>query len=516
MGGRYVNTPAQDTRDTGPGHGRLIGLVHGAADWSGLRVVVTGIGLSGFAAADALLERGAKVVLLDENDGSAQQERAQVVGLLGADVRLGRDATSALPQVAGGDPDLVVTSPGWRPSHPVLAGAAARAVPVWSEVELAWRMRPQEGAAPWLPLTGTNGKTTTVRLLASMLTAAGLRATAAGNVGTPLLEAVLHPQPYDVLAVELSSFQLHHAHSLRPLASACLNVAADHLDWHGSMDAYVRDKGRVYENTAVACVYNVADPATEQMVRDADVQEGCRAIGFTLGVPGLSMLGVVDDVLCDRAFVAERATSAAELGTLEDVRAAMGGTLATHHVANALAAAALARAHGVAPAAVREGIRSFTPDGHRIAVVAEHAGVRWVDDSKATNGHAADASLAAFDSVVWVAGGRAKGSTFEDLVSHHASRLRAAVLLGQDRALLAATLAEHAPGVPVIQVDGAGRAAEAVMEVAVTRAAELAHAGDTVLLAPACDSLDMFSSYAHRGDAFAAAVRRRVAVSGEG
>jgi hypothetical protein len=167
---------------------------------------------------------------------------------------------------------------------------------VWGEVELAWRMRAKNGAAPWLTVTGTNGKTTTVNMLASILRAAGLRATSAGNVGTPILEAVLHPQPFDVIAVELSSFQLHWQRSVSPVASACLNVAPDHLDWHGSFEEYLRAKGRVYQHTHIACVYNVADPLTEQLVMEAEVVEGCRAIGFTLGVPATSMLGLVDDV----------------------------------------------------------------------------------------------------------------------------------------------------------------------------------------------------------------------------
>ncbi|NLT57064.1 MAG: UDP-N-acetylmuramoyl-L-alanine--D-glutamate ligase [Actinomycetales bacterium] len=501
---------------------RLDTFTSGTADWGGLRVVVAGFGVSGYAAVDALLQRGARVVVVDEGTGPVLTERAQVLGALGADVRLGAGTTSALPDVAGSPPDLVVTSPGWRPDQPLLAATARAGVPVWGEVELAWRMRPAHGAAEWLTLTGTNGKTTTVRLLAAMLTAAGLRATAAGNVGTPLLEAVLHPDPYDVIAVELSSFQLHWSTSPRPEASACLNVAPDHLDWHGSADAYAAAKGRVYANTRVACVYNVADPVTERLVEEADVEEGCRAVGFTTGVPAASMLGVVDDVLCDRAFVAERATSAAELGTLDDVAQAFGGTVAPHHVADALAAAALARAHGVGQAAVRDGLRAFTPDPHRIATVAEAGGVRWVDDSKATNGHAAEASLAAFDRVVWIAGGLAKGATFDDLVRRNASRLRAAVLLGRDRKLLGEALSRHAPDVPVVEVDVAetGPVSErdpvALMDVVVARAAELASPGDTVLLAPACASMDQFVSYGQRGDAFATAVRRRLSTAGEG
>lgn len=497
-------------RPGGPGTpvDRLAELTHGAAGWAGLRVVVAGIGVSGFAAADALVERGADVLVVDGRDGRSEREHAVVLETLGAAVRLGAGTTDALPDVAGAAPDLVVTSPGWRPDQPLLAAAAGSGVPVWGEVELAWRMRPARGAAPWLTLTGTNGKTTTVRMLAAMLAAAGHRSVAAGNVGTPVLEAVLHPQPFDVVAVELSSFQLHWSHSLRPLASAVLNVAPDHLDWHGSMAAYAADKGRVYGNTEVACVYNVADPVTEQLVRDADVVEGCRAVGFTAGVPAVSMLGVVEEVLCDRAFVAERRTSAAELGTLDDVRAAGGGTLAPHNVANALAAAALARAYGVPPSAVRDGLCGFRPDAHRIARVAEDAGVTWVDDSKATNPHAAAASLAAFGHVVWIAGGLAKGAAFDDLVEAHAGRMRAVLLIGRDREAVAEALARHAPEVPVVRVDVADTGPVELMDAVVARARELARPGDTVLLAPACASMDQFDSYAHRGNEFAAAVRR--------
>jgi UDP-N-acetylmuramoylalanine--D-glutamate ligase len=488
--------------------GRLDGLEHADADWGGLRVVVAGLGVSGFAAADALAQRGARVVAVDARDGDEVRGKAEVLRVLDVDARLGEDATAALPDVDGEAPDLVVTSPGWRPDQPLLAGALAAGVAVWGEVELAWRLRPRTGAAPWLAVTGTNGKTSTVRMLDAMLTAAGLRSAAVGNVGTPLLHAVVDPVPYDVLAVELSSFQLHWSSSLSPRASACLNLAPDHVDWHGSMPAYAAAKARVYENTQVACVYNVADAATEAMVRDADVVDGCRAIGFTLGVPDLSMLGVVDDVLCDRAFVAERVTSAAELATLADLEHAGGGTVAAHTVANALAAAALARAHGIPPVAVRAGLRGVVPEPHRIERVAEAAGITWVDDSKATNPHAASASLAAFDPVVWVAGGLAKGASFDDLVATHALRLRAVVLIGTDQAPLRDALVRHAPDVRVVEVSPTDTGA--VMTRAVRAAADLARPGDTVLLAPACASMDQFVSYARRGDAFSRAVHAHV------
>jgi UDP-N-acetylmuramoylalanine--D-glutamate ligase len=482
------------------------GLTHAGADWAGLRVAVVGLGISGFAAADALLERGADVTVLSPDLTPVISERATILDILGAHLLLADRAVGDTAAQAVRDAELVVVSPGVRPSDPLMRAAAAARVPVWGEVELAWRMRPAEGAAPWLTITGTNGKTTTVKMLASILTAAGLRATAAGNVGTPLIEAVLHPQPYDVIAVELSSFQLHWSHTLSPVASVCLNVAPDHLDWHGSYEAYLAAKGRVYANTHIACIYNVEDPQTEQLVRDAEVVEGCRAVGFTLGIPAISMLGVVEDVLADRAFVEQRAHSAAELGTLHDLQGG-ASSLAPHYVANALAAAALARAYGVGPIAVRDGLRSFRPEPHRIAEIATVEGVRYVDDSKATNPHAAGAALAAYDSIVWVAGGQLKGADVDALVAKYGDRLRAVVLLGVDRHVIATSLARHAPDVPVVDVSATDTG---VMDLVVGHAAGLAQPGDVVLLSPAAASLDMFSSYGQRGDLFADAVRRHL------
>ena len=485
---------------------RVAGLTHRDADWAGLRALVTGLGVSGFAAADALLERGAEVTVVDATDpapGSVMAERARILDLLGARLRHGPAAVPTLPDTAI---DLVVTSPGWRPDQPLLAAAAAAGIPVWGEVELAWRLRPREGAAPWLTVTGTNGKTTTVQMLASILRAAGLRACSAGNVGTPVLEAVMDPEPYDVIAVELSSFQLHWSHSLAPQASACLNIAPDHVDWHGSLDEYVAAKGKVYANTEVACVYNVQDERTRRLVEEADVQEGCRAIGFTLGIPGLSELGVVDDVLADRAFVEERRTAAAELATFDDLRGDAPEP-APHLVANALAAAALARAHGVPASAVRAGLRAFVPEPQRIAEVGVVDGSRWVD-AKATNPHAARASLAAYDHVVWVAGGLLKGADVDELVAGAAERLRGVVLIGRDRAAIAQALARHAPDVPVVDVD---RTDTGAMDLVVREARALAHEGDVVLLAPAAASMDMFADYGARGDAFVGAVNRLAA-----
>ncbi|MFI6683584.1 UDP-N-acetylmuramoyl-L-alanine--D-glutamate ligase [Streptomyces sp. NPDC050485] len=467
--------------------------------WQGKRVTVAGLGVSGMPVARVLKGLGAVVTAV--NDGADERSRAQAAELeaQGITVRLGDGDT--LPEGT----ELVVTAPGWRPDKPLFAAAAEAGVPVWGDVELAWRLRDLDGRtpAPWLAVTGTNGKTTTTRMLASILGAAGLRTAAVGNIGVSLLDVVLGEEQYDVLAVELSSYQLHWAPSLRAHSAAVLNLAPDHLDWHGSMAAYVADKGRVYEGNTVACVYNAEDKATEDLVREADVAEGCRAIGFTLAAPGPSQLGVVDGILVDRAFVQNRQKNAQELAEVADVNPP-----APHNIANALAAAALARAFGVEPKAVRDGLRAFRPDEHRIEHIADVAQVAYIDDSKATNTHAAEASLAAYDPIVWIAGGLAKGASFDELVQKSAKRLRGVVLIGAERHLIAEALARHAPEVPVVDLD---RTDTGAMSAAVREAAGLAEPGDTVLMAPACASFDMFANYNKRGEAFAEAVRELAA-----
>lgn len=475
----------------------------GASPWEQAHVVVAGVGVSGFAAADGLLQFGARVTVLDDSASAANADKGALLEVLGGTVRLGPGSTATLPA----DADLVITT-GWSPANPLLAAAAARGIPIWSEVELAWRLSRPAKVIPWLGITGTNGKTTTTQMLESMLQASGLRTAAVGNIGRPVMEIVLDPEPYDVLAVELSSHQLHWSHSLALHSAAVLNLQPDHLEWHGSYEAYGAAKATIYERVSVSCVYNVADPATERMVEQAEVVEGARAIGFTLGTPGPSMLGVVEDLVVDRAFIEQRRDSALELAKLSDIT-----PFAPHNVANALAAAALARSYGVHPLAVRDGLRNVTLGSHKIQTVTERDGVRWVDDSKATNPHAADAALRAFGStepgdpagqVVWIAGGQAKGTTFDDLVATHAGRLRGAVLLGVDRAVIGEALARHAPEVPVRVIEATDTRA---MEQAVAAAASLARPGDVVLLAPGCASKDMYTDYAARGHAFVQAIR---------
>lgn len=489
---------------------RLASLTSWNSDWSGLRVAVLGLSMTGFSVADTLTELGAAVLVLSE---SADEEYSRLLPVIGAELELG--SLASVPQaLIDFAPEVVVASPGFSPSHPVIRWAQDSQIAIWGDIELAWRVRDKvlraDGApAEWVLITGTNGKTTTTQLTASLLVEGGLRAAPCGNIGVPVLDAVRDPAGFDVLVVELSSHQLWYIGQssaegeLIPHASVCLNLADDHLIWHGSAEAYREAKSYVYRNTKVACVYNKADEATRRMVEDADVVEGARAIGFDLGTPGPSDLGVVEGLLVDRAFLDDRARSALELTTIRDLENV--GLAAPHIVQNILAASALARSLGVEPAAVHSALQKFTLDAHRIQVVARHAGVTWVDDSKATNPHAAASSLRAYPGAVWVVGGDLKGVDIAELVAEVGATARAAVVIGVEREAVVAAFRRHAPVVPVFEVD-AGETGQ-VMNRVVEIAAGIAGDEGTVLLAPAAASFDQFSSYADRGHRFAEAVR---------
>jgi UDP-N-acetylmuramoylalanine--D-glutamate ligase len=490
---------------------RLDALTSWHSDWSGLRVAVLGLGVTGFSVADTLTELGASVLVVA---ATAKKEYADLVPVIGA--RLVLAPSGEVPaELADFEPELVVASPGYHPDDALLVWAGSAGIPVWGDVELAWRLRdkvvrPDGRPADWIAVTGTNGKTTTVQLTASMLLAAGNRVAPCGNIGIPVLDAIRDPQGFDVLVVELSSYQLHSTSSMSPWASVVLNVADDHLDWHGSFEAYAAAKARVYTNTQVACVYNKGDELTMRMVEDAEVIEGARAIGFGLGVPGPSDFGVVDGILCDRAFLDERRDSALEIVTVDDLR--MRGLAAPHTVADVLAASALARSYGAPIEAIRAALASFTLDRHRIEHVVTAGGITWVDDSKATNPHAAAASLRAYPSIVWVVGGLLKGVDIDPLVQasvgDEGSRVRAVVVIGADRREVVASIQRHAPELPLFEVDDAETSD--VMTAAVALAAAAARPGDVVLLAPAAASMDQFADYADRGTRFAEAVRKHV------
>lgn len=468
----------------------------GAEHFAGLDVVVAGWGMTGRSAASVLAEIGANVTVLNATaPGGPTPEGVEFI--------IEEDPAALAEAARGINSRLLVASPGWPPHHAVLAGWQGQ---IWSDIELAWHIA--DPATRWITLTGTNGKTTTVGMVGAILAAAGRNHRIVGNVGVPIVSTVweARDEHLDNLAVELSSFQLTHVHSVSAVASAVLNLADDHIDWHGSFEEYAAAKARIYARTRTACVYNIDAPATRAMVEGADVLEGARAVGFTFSGPHLSELGVVEDALVDRAFIPNRRTHGqvfADQGTLAHL--AGPGGLAPHFIANALAAAALTLADGVTHDEVRRGLMDFHTDPHRMQQLGEVDGVHFINDSKATNAHAAAASLAAMDEgrVVWIAGGLAKGAEFDDLVAAYSGKLRAAVIIGVDHTPFSGAIERHAPHLPTKIIDPGD---DDVMLRAVQEAVDLAEAGDTILLAPAGASMDQFASYEARGDAFATAV----------
>ena len=464
------------------------------SDWTKVNACVIGLGVAGFAAADALIEMGANVSIIDQGSGDVQQEHATVLEILGAKTYL--NYRGEIPSQT----NLLIVSPGVKPSSQLISEAKQKQIEIWGEFELAWRLRNVDFPAPWLFVTGTNGKTTATLMLSSILSAAGLKAPAVGNIGDSLVSAMMDPIPADVLAIEVGAPQLPFLKNVSAHSAVCLNLAQDHLDHFETFENYRNTKALVYRNVQKSAIYNVDDPATEKMVEEADVVEGARAIGFTLGVPGLSMFGLVENVLVDRAFVEDRKTHAQELCTIEDL-----SSNALHNVANALAAAALARSYGVEPIHVRDGLRNFVPAPHRISLVGEINGVKYIDDSKATNCHAAQTSIQAYENVIWIAGGLAKGQDFSELIEKNSKKIKAAVLLGKDKDQIFNTIKRVAPHIPIKIIERNDE--EAMIEV-VEAAQSFADKGDTVLLAPGCASWDMFKDYKARGNAFVDAFNR--------
>jgi len=465
-------------------------------------VLVAGARVTGRAILSTLTPLGVRATLTDDSPSALTTFAQNGVAVI--------DAANAAEKIA--DYDLVVTSPGLPPSAPVLAAAVAAGVPIWGDVELAWRLDNSGRYGPprrWLVVTGTNGKTTTTSMLHAMLVAAGRRALLCGNIGDPVLDVL--DQPAELLAVELSSFQLHWAPSLRPEAGVVLNVAEDHLDWHATMDAYARDKARVLDGRVA--VVGLDDPVAAGLLATSAAPV---RVGFRLGEPAPGELGVRDDVLVDNAF-------GKEVALTETASIPVAGPVG---VLDALAAAALARAVDVPPEAIADALARFRVGRHRAEVIDVVDRVTYVDDSKATNPHAAQASIAAYPRVVWIAGGLLKGASVDELVVAVANRLVGAVLLGRDRTLIREALSRHAPDVPVVELvtgedsgvlgetesgvvsvtRGERSVGDAVMMAAVNAARDMAGPGDTVLLAPAGASFDQFSGYGQRGDAFASAV----------
>jgi len=459
-----------------------------ALNLSGEKVLILGAGVTGIAVARSLNAKGGSILFADD----------QVETVDGFSV-------SKTDQISVENFSFLVISPGWKETHPLIVKAQAAGIRLLNEIDLAWSFRAElVPGQKWIALTGTNGKTTTVEMAAAMLRAGGVSAIACGNVGTTVIESVESSEKYEVLVLELSSFQLHWLKEASFVAAAILNIAEDHLDWHGSFAEYARVKGSILDRTSTG-IFNLADL---EVVNQAAHWQG-RKVFFSLDTPAPGEIGIVEDLLVDRAFVSDP-QEAAMLAEIVDVKPTV-----PHNVANALAAAGLVRALGVAPEAVRTALQDFSLGRHRIEEVANINGVSWVNDSKATNPHATAASLNSSLSSIWIAGGLAKGSEMRELIAKCKSRIKVAILIGTDRELIADELRSQAPEIEIVYIDAPstyqrGGTDNSLMEAVVKAAAERAKEGDRVLLAPACASMDQFISYSDRGDRFAAAVKKVV------
>jgi UDP-N-acetylmuramoylalanine--D-glutamate ligase len=452
------------------------------------RIVVAGAGVTGQAVAKALVDRGASTIFADE----------KVTAIEGFEVKR--------PEAIGAeDFDALLVSPGWRESNPLVSLARSEGKDILNEIDFAWHIKQEKfPKQKWLSLTGTNGKTTTVEMVAHIFAAAGLQAKACGNVGTTVIETVTSGESLDYLVLELSSFQLHWLRDAQFISSAILNIADDHVDWHGTFDAYAQAKISILDKTTTA-VLNGDDG---EVVGRTSHWLG-RKIFYSLDTPGPGEIGLVEELLVDRAFVSDP-QEAGMIAELNEVTPTV-----PHHISNALAASGLALTVGVSHEVIREALKTFKPGRHRIEQVADFNGIKWIDDSKATNPHAAAASIMANFSVIWIAGGLAKGAEMEPLVERTWSRLKSAILIGEDRHLIKDSLAKHAPELPVYLIDPPtsyqkGGADNSLMNIVVAKAAEIAAEGDVVLLAPACASMDQFVSYSDRGNRFAQAIQELI------
>lgn len=437
----------------------------------GSTALVYGFGVSGRAAAALLRAQEVVVVAIDDRATGAAADTS-LEAQPGVDLRTAED--SQLPQ----ELDLVVVSPGVPASRPLLAEARRRGVPVISEVELAYRYL----ECPLLAITGSNGKSTTTAWTVALLRAGGLESEACGNFGKPL-SACVEGGAQRVLVVELSSFQLELCTSMRPRAAALLNVAADHLDRHGTLEEYAAAKRRVFawQQPGDVAVLNAEDPIAAGSL----LGEGVRRRLFS------SRRAVTDGCFLAGTTVleAEPGRQSVPLFELSDVP--LEGE---HNLENAMAAALLARALEVPRASLQAGLRAFTGLAHRCQHVARVGGVLYVDDSKGTNVAATLRSLEAFPdrSVHAILGGRAKGARFDDLVPVLQRKAVAAYLIGE-----AAEELKRALGSQVETVRSA------TLQVALRDAARRAMPGEVVLLSPACASFDQFRDFADRGETFA-------------
>lgn len=439
---------------------------------SGKKCLVIGAGVTGKAVASALSGFQATAILFDENPKSHE------------------GVVSKIPDGI----DLAIVSPGWRMDHPVFEKLKKSGVEILSEIDFAWMVK--QVVAPkqkWVGLTGTNGKTTTIKMVETIFKSANINGAACGNVGQTVIESVLNQKQFDFLALELSSFQIQWSQYPEYESVALLNIAEDHIDWHGSFDNYAKAKLKLINQSRKA-IANKSDKELATRIKDQSVT------WFSLDTPKPGELGLVENLLIDRAFSPTPA-EANEISEIVDITPTV-----PHNVLNALAAAALCLSIGITYESIKAGLQNFSTDHHRMEVVLNKDEITWVDDSKATNPHAAIASLQSYFNVIWIAGGLAKGASMDELVIRTAERIKSVILIGQDREIIAQAFTKHAPTIELIRVDQISDAKQLMVEV-VDKAKSIATAGDTVLLAPACASMDQFDSYVQRGQLFSQAVK---------
>jgi UDP-N-acetylmuramoylalanine--D-glutamate ligase len=442
---------------------------------SGKSCLVIGAGVTGRAVHEALLKFGALSKIFDEKVSGKN------------------DVINELPTGI----ELAIVSPGWKMDHPAILNLKSAGTKVIGEIDFAWQVK--QVLAPnqkWIALTGTNGKTTTIKMIESIFQAAKVNGVACGNVGQTVIASVCAEKPFEYLAIELSSFQIQWSELPRYQSVAVLNIAEDHIDWHGSFEEYAAAKLKLLKQADKSFI-NKSDPELVKRVGKETV------IWFSLETPNPNELGLVENLLIDRTF-SPTPSQANEIAELVDIT-----PTAPHNVLNALAASALVLSIGINYEAIKLGLRNFSPDHHRMELVLSKNEINWIDDSKATNPHAAAASLLSYFQIIWIAGGLAKGASMDELVSRCAKRIKSVILIGQDRELISDAFAKFSPTTEIVRVDQTTDSKQLMNDV-VMQAIKLAKPGDTVLLAPACASMDQFDSYVERGQLFAQAVKAQV------
>jgi UDP-N-acetylmuramoylalanine--D-glutamate ligase len=441
------------------------------------QILIFGAGVTGKSTEEFLKKFGCKITVIDEKGSSG--------------------AIRDFKDISLKEFHLAIPSPGWRLNHPLIEEARDFGIEFLSEVDLAWRVRSELNSNQiWYAVTGTNGKTTTVQMAERIFQEGGISARACGNVGDTVIE-LAGDSSISTLILELSSFQLNWSGESQFAAGAILNIAEDHIDWHGSFQNYLAAKLRLASMSQRMIVNG------DDMNLDKVKELNSQTYSYTLQTPANGEIGLVENLIVDRAFSLADADVLFELNDLTPA--------VPHNVSNAMAASALARMAGVSPESIATALRSFKLDEHRLQLVLDFNGIKWIDDSKATNPHAAEAALRSQLNAIWIAGGLAKDARMDELVQSVSSRIKFAILIGTDASIIAKALEEHAPHVGIHVIADKHSSSELMDEV-VRIAESHAESGDTVLLAPACASMDQFENYADRGNKFADSVRRIINV----